>query len=106
MHNLNEYAMGGNPTNEFDWGHVPVFGTHDENGTNWFEYVYARRRDAAARGLEYTVEATSNLLAEAWNTDNVTETGTESIDSDFEAVTNRIPMEAEGFMRLTIEIFE
>jgi hypothetical protein len=39
--NLNEYAMGGNPTNEFDWGHVPVFGTHDENGTNWFEYVSA-----------------------------------------------------------------
>jgi hypothetical protein len=98
--------MGGNPTNEFDWGHVPVFGTHDENGTNWFEYVYARRRDAAARGLEYTVEATSNLLAEAWNTDNVTETGTESIDSDFEAVTNRIPMEAEGFMRLIIEFIE
>ena len=104
--NLDEYALGGNPTNEFDWGHVPVFGIRDEGGTNWFEYVYARRRDAAVRGLEYTVEATSNLVSAAWSTNNITETGVDAINDDFEAVTNRIPLDAQGFMRLMIELVE
>jgi hypothetical protein len=66
LDNLDEYALGGNPTNEFDWGHVPVFRSSAQNGTNWFEYVYARRRDAAVRGLDYTVEATSNLVSAAF----------------------------------------
>jgi hypothetical protein len=106
LDNLAEYALDGNPTNASDRGHVPTFGTHDENGTNWFEYVYARRRDAASRGLDYTVEAASNLLSAAWSTNNVTETGAVSLDSDFESVTNRVPLDAEGFMRLMIELVE
>ncbi len=106
LDNLGEYAMGGNPTNGSDRGHVPTFETFGESGTNWFEYVYARRRDAAARGLEYTVEATSNLVSAAWSTNNITETGAGSLDSDFESVTNQIPLDAQGFMRLMIEFVE
>jgi hypothetical protein len=106
LDNLAEYALDGNPTNSSDRGHVPVLGTHDENGTPYFEYVYARRRDAATRGLDYTVEAASNLLSAAWSANNVTETGAGSLDSDFESVTNRIPLDAEGFMRLMIELVE
>jgi hypothetical protein len=54
----------------------------------------------------YTVEASSNLLAAAWSTNGVAETGTGSLDSDFESVTNRVPLEAEGFVRLMIELAE
>jgi hypothetical protein len=106
LDNLGEYALGGNPTNGSDWGHVPTFGTHDDNGTNWFEYVYARRRDAAVRGLNYTREATTNLLTAAWSTNGVFEIDSGTIDSDFELVTNRIPLNAEGFLRLMIELAE
>jgi hypothetical protein len=103
LDNLAEYALGGNPTNGADRGYVPVIGTSEQNGTNWFEYVYARRRDAA---VDYTVEASSNLLTAAWSTNGVAETGTGSLDSDFESVTNRVPLEAEGFVRLMIELAE
>jgi hypothetical protein len=106
LNNLGEYAMGGNPTNGFDLGHLPSAGTAPQNGTNWFEYVYARRRDAVVRGLDYTVEATSNLVSEAWSTNNVTEIDSGIIDDDFESVTNRIPLGAEGFIRLMIELVE
>ncbi|VGO18383.1 discoidin domain-containing protein [Pontiella sulfatireligans] len=106
LDNLSEYALDGNPTNGSDRGHIPVLGTFGENGTYWFEYVYARRNDAAARGLNYTVEATSNLVSAAWSTNTIAETGAGSLDSDFESVTNRIPLDAEGFMRLMIEFVE
>jgi hypothetical protein len=106
LNNLGEYALGGNPTNGSDWGHVPVFGTYGENGTNWVEYVYARRRDAASRGLNYSVETTTNLVSAVWSTNNVTEVDSGIIDSDFESVTNRIPLDAAGFLRLMIELIE
>jgi len=104
--NLGEYALGGNPTNASDRGYVPTFGTLEENGTNWFEYVYARRTDAAARGLNYTVEATSNLVSAAWSTNGITEVDSGIIDGDFESVTNRIPLDGQGFLRLMIELIE
>jgi sialate O-acetylesterase len=106
LDNLGEYALGGNPTNGSDRGYVPIFGPLEENGTNWFEYVYARRRDAAARCLDYTVEATSNMVSAAWSTNNITETGAVAIDGDFEWVTNRIPLYVQGFLHLMIELVE
>ena len=106
LDNLAEYALGSNPTNGADRGYVPVIGTSEQNGTNWFEYVYARRRDAALRGVGYAVEASSNLLAAAWSTNGVAEIGAGSLDSDFESVTNRVPLDAEGFIRLMIELAE
>ena len=106
LDNLSEYALGGNPTNGSDQGYAPAFGTSEENGTNYFEYVYARRRDAAARGLRYTVKATTNLVSGSWSTNDVTEIEGEAIDNDFESVINRVPLGGEGYVRLIIESVE
>jgi sialate O-acetylesterase len=106
LDNLAEYALGGNPTNGLDRGYVPVTGTSEENGTNYFEYVYARRREAAAHGLRYVVKSASNLVDAAWSTNSIIRTGIGQMDNDFEWVTNQVPLSAEGYVRLIIESVE
>ncbi len=95
--------MGGNPTNGSDRGYGPVIGTSEENGVDYFEYVYARRRDAAARGLSYIAESASNLVVAVWSTNSIMETGIGPMDIDFEWVTNQVPLGVEGYMPLKIE---
>jgi hypothetical protein len=100
--NLVEYALGGNPTNAVSVGYDATAQIIYASGTNWFNYVYARRRDAAASGLSYTVEATTNLVFAGWSTNGIAEIGAGIIDSRFEAVTNRIETGDTGFVRLRI----
>ena len=101
--NLEEYALGGNPLvadnpGFFTGGIIGVGG-----GGQWLEHVHARRRDAAVRGLLYKVERTDDLSAPGWSTQGVAETGVAAVDTEFEAVTNRIPITARaGFLRLNI----
>jgi lysophospholipase L1-like esterase len=102
--NLAEYGLGGNPTNANDAGILPTIEIMEADGTNYFEYVYRRRLDAAARGLSYEVKNTADLTSGAWSKDYV-EVAAGPIDSEFESVTNRIPMEGQssGFTQLKIE---
>lgn len=105
LNNLYEYGLGGDPTNAADIGYVSGFGILEESGTNFFEYVHARRIDAAARGLTYSVETKTNLLSGFWGTNGVVEVGTGSWSNGFETVTNRVAMTNEAeFIRLKIEL--
>ena len=103
--NLFEYALGGNPTNGSDVGYVPVYGLYSEGGTNWFEYIYARRIGSEGE-LNYWLETCSNLLSNDWADSGYVELPvTGEIDDDFESVTNRIDISGRtnGFIRLMIE---
>ena len=106
MDNLLEYALGGNPTNHDSGAKLPTFGTGSEDGTNWFNYVYRRRLDAAARGLTYEVLATENLVSNLWN--GTSEFDKRPIDAEFESVTNRVSTDAETqqFIKLEINLNE
>ena len=104
MNNLVEYALGGNPTNSDASAVLPVSGLVDAGSTNWLEYVYHRRLDAASRGLTYEVMRNDDLVLGVWTNSGITEAGTVVLDAEFEAVTNRIPTETDvqQFMKLNI----
>ncbi|MEA2067659.1 MAG: hypothetical protein U9P12_00535, partial [Verrucomicrobiota bacterium] len=105
MNNLTEYALGGDPS-VYDAGAVLPLSVAD-TGNGLFVYVYDRRLDAGTRELTYRLEVDSNLLANTWTTNGVTEVGTETLDTEFEAVTNTVPLDqAEKFLRLQIEVAE
>jgi len=55
--------------------------------------------------LNYTVEATTNLLSETWSTNGVVDAGFGSIDTEMDSVTNRVSTEMlpEQFIRFRIE---
>jgi len=102
--NLGEYAMGGNPANAADVGHVPEFQPLEAGGTNYFEYVYAKRNDAAVRGLGYLLQLSTNLVSGVWTNGNVEVLGTGVLDAEFDSVTNRVPAAGNRkFIRLRIE---
>jgi len=73
-------------------------------GTNYLDYVYRRRVDAAARGLDYDVNYTIDLVGGPITNPANNVTGTAPIDSDFESVSNPIPTIYfdEGFFRLDV----
>jgi len=105
--NLAEYACGGDPSDPSDAGHVPSYSMVSVDGTNFFEYVYARRVDAFERGLAYPLAVSTNL--QAWYaapvyTDKVTQVGTSEPMAGFEWVTNRVPVDAESqqFLKLRV----
>jgi len=106
--NLIEYALGGFPNLGNEQGILPRIGKLPEESFQGLEYIYRRRRDAAARGLTYTVEASTNLPSSVWSTGGVTETGTGIVDGDFVSVTNRISFENSpaGFIRLKVGLEE
>ncbi|MDF7808116.1 hypothetical protein P4E94_11750 [Pontiellaceae bacterium B12219] len=104
--NLYEYALGGNPTNSADIGYLPTSGILAEEGTNFFEYAYARRIGSAGE-LAYTVESAFNLVSNDWNAAEYIELPmTGNLDADFEAVTNRIGTtgKTNEFIRLKVEL--
>ena len=106
LNNLYEYALGGNPMDESDVGNSAASQTLEDNGS-FLEYVYAKRIDAAARGLTYHLETSINLLLGLWTNANyiVLGTGEEAFGAGFNAVTNRVSTEEERaqFIRLQIE---
>ena len=104
LNNLAEYAIGGNPTNGADEGRAPEFQTVEEGGTNWIKYVYVRRNDAAARGLNYSLEQSTDLLSNVWTNAPAEEIGTGVLDTEFDSITNRVPTgENAQFIRLRVE---
>jgi hypothetical protein len=98
LDNQSDYALN---------GMVPIWGMENTGDSNVVEYVFQRRRDAAARGLAYNVEWTDNLVSNVWSSAGVAESGNEVIDAGFEAVTNRIPADLpQKFIHLEIEMTE
>ena len=104
LNNLYEWGLGGDPTNSADIGHVPSFGIVEDGGSGWFEYIHAQRNDADDLGLGYYLALRTDLVA-GTVTSNDYVVGTGTLDSEFDAVTNRIPtdVEDEQFIKLMIE---
>ena len=101
MNHLVEYALGANPEVDDAASYLPVSAV--DTGANLFSYVYNRRITAANVGLTYTVQADTNLLANTWSTNGVSETA-EVINSEFEEVTATTAVDADSkFLRLQIE---
>lgn len=98
LSNLEEYGLGGNPTNGIVDGHLPILG---KSGSG-FEYIHVRRNDDT--NLVYTLELTDDLISGAWSNVGYSVVGTNStIGGDFDEITNSIPTgEANTFIRLNI----
>ena len=105
LDNLSEFALGGNPADPGDTGHVPTSGIVEVGGTNWFGYVYAKRKNADAEGLAYSVERSTDLVYGIWTNNVVEVLGSGTLDSEFNTVTNRVPsdIDAAQFLKLIIE---
>ncbi|WP_372809102.1 hypothetical protein [Pontiella sp.] len=103
LDNLTEYALGGNPTNAAETGISPTAAIRAGAA---LEYVYRRRTDAAARNLDYVLEATTNLVAGSWSTNGIVPLGTSEADAGFQHVTNQLPVAPwpAQFIRLRIGI--
>jgi hypothetical protein len=102
--NLYEYAFGGDPTNALSIGYSPEFQSLEDSGTNYIEYVYARRSDAEERGLGYALQTTDDLVGGVWTNSGVVFVGEGVLSGEFDSVTNRLPAtDAEGFIRLNVE---
>ncbi|VGO16427.1 hypothetical protein PDESU_05018 [Pontiella desulfatans] len=101
MDNWTEYIFGGDPTSD---DASAIFPRSGMNG-DWLEYVHRRRSDYQARGLVYTVEASTNLLSNDWNTHGVSYVGSGSIDAEMDSITNSISIEEhpQQFIRLRVE---
>ncbi len=98
QNNLVDYASG---------SRLPDFSIEQTDGSSAAQFVYQRRRDAAARGLSYQVQWSSNLVSNSWNLSGSVETGSGIVDESFEIVTNHIPTDlAQKFIRLEIESTE
>jgi hypothetical protein len=101
--NIEEYGLGGNPTNALDIGYASSIGTVADGGSNWFEVVHAKRSDPNS-GITYDLETTEDLVFPAWTNGSYTVVGSSTIDADFDAVTNRTPVDVDTkFTRLIIE---
>lgn len=106
LDNLTEYAWGGDPTDGNSQGNAPHQSKVNLGGTNYMEYIYFERDDAAVRGLSSILEVGTDLVFTNWVDGSVYETGNGvSGVAGFNAVTNRVPIdtEAKKFIRLQIE---
>lgn len=106
LSNLAEFGFGGDPSDDSNVGYQPSFAITSDSGSSWLEYVYARRADAGARGLTYSLEQTTDLVSGIWST-NVGAVVVEVGDLEagvFESVTNRISIgsEPQRFLRARI----
>lgn len=100
MNNLMEYALGGDPlVNDA----ATIMPAHNVDG-GYLNYVYTRRTDADIRLLEYNVFSSLDLVFGPI-TNETDEVGSVAIDADFESVTNRVSITAEGaqFMQLKVQ---
>jgi hypothetical protein len=102
--NLYEYGLNGNPNDANDRG-VWELGATEIGGTNYFEYVHAKR-SAPNSDISYDLEETDNLQYVDF-TNNIPDLVTiegPSAHPDYNSVTNRIPTtDAARFLKLIIE---
>jgi hypothetical protein len=102
--NLYEYGLNGDPNDENDRG-IWELGSTEIGGTNYFEYVHAKR-SAPNSDITYDLEETDNLVFIPFTNDIpdlVTIEGP-TADPEYNSVTNRIPTtDAARFLKLLIE---
>ncbi len=86
-------------------GIFPTFGMAEDRGTNWFQFVYRRRSNALAYGLDYDLELNPDLAVGSWTNEGYVVTGIGPAVDGFETVTNRVPAESTSnqFVRLVIQ---
>jgi len=108
QNNLYEWGLGGNPADAGDVGHVSTFGTIEDGGTNYLEYVYAARTNATSIGLEYYLETSTDLLYGTWTNDNYDIVNVGTLGGEFHSVTNRVSIDSETkkFLRLVIKVVD
>ena len=106
LDNLTEYAFGGDAGDPAVQGNVPVESRVSDGGSDYIQLIYFERTDAADRGLASIVEAATSLTEPGWSSGGVefVGSGPSGIDG-YDAVTNRIPVDAENtkFLRLQVE---
>jgi O-glycosyl hydrolase len=105
LDNLSEYAWGGDPSDGSDRGREPQQALAAAGGTNFIEYVYYEREDAASRGLKSILTVATDLVAADWTDGTPYEIGRGAAGTaGYNAVTNRIPADGkdEQFIRLQI----
>jgi hypothetical protein len=105
--NLQEYAIGGNPTDGADAGAAVSSVLKQDTNETWFEVVHARRKDFKNRGLVYFFEESADLGSNSWSNAPARVMGVAALDATFEWVTNQIPVSAlsnQGFIRLRVKI--
>ena len=80
-----------------DIGVVPLTDRH-------WQVIDFCRSDYQALGLNYTVEAATNLNSGSWSTEGVLDAGFGPVDDEIDSVTNRVSTEEfpEQFIRLRI----
>ncbi len=103
--NFYEYAFGGNPADDTSKGHVPTGMMVEDGGTEYFEYVYARRIGTETE-LDYTALFGTSLGIQNWDAADVVELPTTGmIDAEYESVTNRVDMTGKpvGFMKVDVD---
>jgi hypothetical protein len=106
LDNLFEYAIDSDPTSTVNVN-TPVQSQVSDGGTNYMEYIYFERDDAASRGLAYILTVATDLVIGDWSDGSVYEIGSGAAAvPDFIAITNRIPIDAEDnqFFRLQVEL--
>ncbi|MFK7911086.1 MAG: hypothetical protein AB8F34_10880, partial [Akkermansiaceae bacterium] len=106
--NLMEYATGGATTSYTKpQGELQII---DDTSNTFLSLTIVRRKDAAARGLLYTIERSSNL--KDWFTDSIVASAPTSIDTEFESVNYKLtipiedPAHTKFFMRADIKLDE
>jgi hypothetical protein len=99
VENLMEYALGGSPINADYASVLPVFQPLE----NDFYYVHNERTDDS--NLIYTVEMTTNLLSNGWNTNGLEFVGTAGFSNVWNVVTHKVSTLGKDrqFIRLKIE---
>lgn len=104
LNNLAEYAFGGDPQNTDPIGIPPLSFLSSSSGSNWFNCVYNQRKDKDARRLSYSVWVTDNLTTGTWSNTSQ-EVGTDSLNAEFNTVTNQIPVvHSNQFMKVQVEL--
>ena len=103
--NLSEFALGGDPLVKDAETILPVYGQSAEGGTNWLNYVYRRRINYPAAGLDYFGGSTTDLI-DSPPTNTTEEAGSVALDAEIESVTNRVSTDVESaqFMQLMISV--
>jgi hypothetical protein len=98
--NIYEYALGGDPTNQFDRGVSPVF----SRGNSGFSYVYPQLASDQNSGLTCGLELCTNLVLGGWTNLGYTVAGTNVTGGDLDWVSNVVDaVEGAKFIRLVIE---
>jgi len=91
LDNLSEYALGGNPTASGDFpSSTLAYGVDAPVDT--IDFSYNRRKDFSIRGLNYTVQTSSNFTG--WDDVVLPIEASNSIDSEFDRITHRLPTES------------